>query len=131
MAHRVAARPEGDAGGRADLLAARTPLTRGAGPKTPADRLLALQHAAGNRAVARLVKTERPLSRAPVRTPRRGKARGLKVRLKADHDMRGDEVGVAVLEQLYGRRRPRALLLRDPPAASAIIGRRPGVKGGS
>ena len=64
--------------------------------------MLALQHTAGNRAVTRLVKTERPLSRAPVRTPRRGKARGLRVRLKADHDMRGDEVGIAVLEQLYG-----------------------------
>jgi hypothetical protein len=96
MAHGFVAKPEADAGAR---LPART---GGAGAETPADRLLALQRTAGNRIVARLVESGRTLSRAPARTPQRRKGRGLKVTVKADHAMRGDDVGIAVLQQLYG-----------------------------
>ena len=102
MTARPAARPDNDGGERAGWPAVRTAPPRGAGADTLADRMLALQHTAGNRAVARLVGAQRPLSRAPARTPQRGKARGLKVTIKADRAMRGDEVGIAVLEQLYG-----------------------------
>ena len=103
MTARFAAKPERDQDGRADLPAARTAPLFGAGGETSADRLLALQRTAGNRAVARLVGTERSLSRAPAPTDaQRRRGRGLKVTVKADHDMRGDEVGIAVLEQIYG-----------------------------
>ena len=83
------------------------PVARAAGAhdavaETPADRLLALQRTAGNRAVSRLVGAERSLSRAPAHAPPRRGSRGLKVTVKAARAMRGDAVGLAVLEQLYG-----------------------------
>jgi hypothetical protein len=98
MKHGFATREDGDAGERARVFTARTGPLRGAG----ADRLLALQRTAGNRAVAQLLGAERRLSRAPARTPQRRKPRGLKITVKADHDMHGDEIAIAVIEQLYG-----------------------------
>jgi hypothetical protein len=101
-------RPDNEEGERAVLPVAPTPPARDAGPQPLPDRVLALHRTAGNRAVARLVESGRTLSRAPARTPQRRKGRGLKVTVKADHAMRGDEIGIAVLQQIYGDTPDRA-----------------------